>query len=120
MMKSGMMFEQGEILLIPVPFSNLSSVKKRPVLVLSSSLHNLSSKDIIVIAITSNLAQKGVEISNDSLLEGFLPKRSIIKVDKVYTLEADIAIKKIGKINNNVLLNVYNEFLKLISPVTQG
>jgi len=30
------MFDQGEILLIPVPFSDLSSVKKRPVLVLSN------------------------------------------------------------------------------------
>jgi len=36
------MFEQGEILLIPVPFSDLSSVKKRPVLVLSNSIHNVS------------------------------------------------------------------------------
>ena len=45
------MFEQGEILLIPVPFSNLSTVKKRPVLVLSNNAHNSSNKDIIVIAI---------------------------------------------------------------------
>jgi len=109
------MFEQGEILLIPVPFSNLSSVKRRPVLVLSNNLHNSSSKDIIVIAITSNLAQNGIEISNNSLINGFLPKKSIIKVDKVYTLEASIAIKNIGKINNDVLLNVYNEFMKLFS-----
>ena len=59
------MFDQGEILLIPVPFSDLSSV---------------------------------------------------IKVDKVYTLETGIAIKKIGKLSKDVLLEVYNEFLKLISP----
>jgi len=110
------MFDQGEILLIPVPFSDLSSVKKRPVLVLSNYRYNLSSTDIIVIAITSNLAQNGIEISNNSLIDGFLPKKSIIKVDKVYTLEAGIVIKKIGKINNDVLLKVYNEFLKLISP----
>jgi len=109
------MFDQGEILLIPVPFSNLSSVKKRPVLVLSNNAHNSSNPDIIVIAITSNLAQKGIEISNNSLTDGFLPKKSIIKVDKVYTLEASIVIKKIGKINNDVLSNVYNEFVKLIS-----
>ena len=110
------MFDQGEILLIPVPFSNLSSVKKRPVLVLSNNAHNSSSRDIIVIAITSNLAQEGIEISNNSLIDGFLPKKSIIKVDKVYTLETGIAIKKIGKIKGNVLSNVYNEFVKLISP----
>ena len=110
------MFSQGEILLIPVPFSNLSSVKKRPVLVLSNNAHNSSSRDIIVIAITSNLSQEGIEISNDGLPDGFLPKKSVIKVDKVYTLEAGIVIKKIGKINNDVLSNVYNEFVKLIYP----
>ena len=114
-MRFGTMFDQGEILLIPVPFSNLSSVKKRPVLVLSNNAHNSSSLDIIVIAITFNLVQKGIEISNNSLTDGFLPKKSIIKVDKVYTLDANIAIKKIGKINNDVLSNVYNEFVKLIS-----
>jgi mRNA interferase MazF len=115
-MRFGTMFDQGEILLIPVPFSDLSSVKKRPVLVLSNSIHNVSGRDIIVIAITSNLIQKDIEISNDSLTYGFLPKKSVIKVDKVYTLEAGIVIKKIGKINNDVLLKVYNEFVKLISP----
>ena len=35
------MYKRGEIVLIPVPFSNLSSVKKRPVLVISNTLHNL-------------------------------------------------------------------------------
>jgi mRNA interferase MazF len=115
-MRFGTMFNQGEILLIPVPFSNLSSVKKRPVLVLSNNTHNSSSRDIIVIAITSNLAQEGIEISNDGLIYGSLPKKSIIKIDKVYTLEVGIAIKKIGKVNNDILSNVYDEFVKLISP----
>ena len=97
-MRSGTMFEQGEILLIPVPFSNLSSVKKRPVLVLSNNAYNSSGEDIIVTAITSNLVQKGIEISNNSLTDGFLPRKSVIKIDKVYTLEAGIVIKKTIKL----------------------
>jgi hypothetical protein len=58
------------------------------------------------IAITSNPAQKGIEISNNDLADGFLPKKSVIKVDKVYTLESGIANKKIGKIDNDILSNV--------------
>jgi mRNA-degrading endonuclease toxin of MazEF toxin-antitoxin module len=84
--------------------------------VLSNDEHNSTSRDIIVIAITSNLEQRGIGISSDSLIDGFLPKKSIIKVDKIYTLESDIAIKKIGKINNDVLSNVFREFVSLITP----
>jgi hypothetical protein len=38
---------------------------------------------IIVIAITSNLEQKGIRISNNNLSDGFLPKISVIKIDKI-------------------------------------
>ena len=110
------MFEQGDIVLIPVPFSNLTSIKKRPILVLSNNEHNRTNRDMIVIAITSNLEQKGIRISNDNLSDGFLPKISVIKIDKIYTLDANIAIKKIGKVNEAVLSNAFNEFVKLISP----
>jgi len=110
------MFEQGDIVLIPVPFSNLTSIKKRPILVLSNNEHNRTNRDMIVIAITSNLEQKGIKISNDNLSDGFLPKISIIKIDKIYTLDAGIAIKRIGKVNEAILSNVFDKFVKLISP----
>ena len=42
------MYRQGEIVLIPVPFSDLSASKKRPVLVISNDGHNAASQDIIV------------------------------------------------------------------------
>ena len=46
------MHNQGDVLLIPIPFSDLSSVKKRPVLVLSNDNYNKVTDDIIVVAIT--------------------------------------------------------------------
>jgi mRNA interferase MazF len=113
-MRFGIMFEHGEIVLIPVPFSNLTSVKRRPVLVLSNNAYNKSSIDMIVVAITSNLSQKGMQISNDDLENGILPKISVIKVDKIYTLEQGIAIKKIGKLKNKTLIDVFNNFVELI------
>jgi mRNA interferase MazF len=56
------MYKHGEIVLIPVPFSDLSSVKKRPVLIISNTSHNKTRNDIIVVAITSNLKQNGIVI----------------------------------------------------------
>ena len=47
------MHSQGDILLVPLPFTNLSSQKKRPVLVLSRQEYNAMTDDLIVAAITS-------------------------------------------------------------------
>ncbi|MCL2284885.1 MAG: type II toxin-antitoxin system PemK/MazF family toxin [Firmicutes bacterium] len=53
-----MTYSQGDILLIPIPFTDLSTSKKRPVLVLSNSDYNKTADDLIVAAITSNLDDK--------------------------------------------------------------
>lgn len=47
---------QGDIVLIPVPFTDLSSRKRRPVIVISSDAYNAVSPDMIVVAMTSNPA----------------------------------------------------------------
>ena len=41
------MYNQGDILLIPIPFSDLKTSKKRPVLVLSNSDYNSNNQDIV-------------------------------------------------------------------------
>lgn len=56
------MFNQGDILLVPIPFSDLSSSKKRPVLVLSNNEYNSKTNDIVVAAITSNIITKDYTI----------------------------------------------------------
>jgi mRNA interferase MazF len=40
MMKIGTRPEQGDILLIPIPFTDLSSQKRRPVIVISNNEYN--------------------------------------------------------------------------------
>jgi mRNA interferase MazF len=109
------MYKRGEIVLIPVPFSDLSSVKKRPVLVISNMAHNSKNSDIIVVAITSNLQQNGIFIEGKDLLAGELPKKSLIRCDKIYTLEKRIVIKQIGIVSKDVLENVISEIKKLIT-----
>lgn len=49
------MYSQGDILLIPIPFTDLSSSKRRPVLVISNNEYNSRTDDIIVTAITSSI-----------------------------------------------------------------
>ena len=109
------MYKRGEIVLIPVPFSDLSSVKKRPVLVISNTLHNYASRDMIVVAITSNLQQNGIIIETQDLIFGKLPKTSLIRCEKIYTLEQSIVHKRFGAVSQDVLENVANEINRLIT-----
>jgi len=46
------MFEQGNVILIPFPYSDLTGSKKRPALIISNS--NLKGEDKICCLITSN------------------------------------------------------------------
>lgn len=62
MMSYGMMLKQDDIVLIPIPFSDMSSQKKRPVLVLSNDSYNQRYQDIIVAAVTSNVTERSYEI----------------------------------------------------------
>jgi len=66
------MLEQGTIVLIPVPFTDLSSSKRRPVIIISSSIYNQTSSDMIVVAMTSNPTQTpySFTLSNKDLAEG--------------------------------------------------
>jgi mRNA interferase MazF len=92
--------EQRDIVLIPVPFSDLSSSKRRPVLVLSKTAYNRGSSDVLVAAITSNIISSapGVIITSSDLLAGGLPLDSLVRVDKLYTLSRGIIIKRNGKL----------------------
>ncbi len=47
---------RGDVVLLPFPFADLTTTKVRPALVLSSPLYHKSEPDIIVAALTSNVA----------------------------------------------------------------
>jgi mRNA interferase MazF len=100
-MKSGIKFEQGEIILVPFPFTDLTVAKRRPVMVLSKNQYNV--KDI----------EYSVLIDQEDLSSGFLPSPSRIKIDKIFTLEKSLAVKSIGKIKLEIWRRVKDELFKL-------
>ena len=115
-MKFGMMYEQGEIIIVPFPFSDLSSIKQRPVLVLSKNNDNKSSDDIITCGITSNLknSKYSVLITNNDLKKSEIPRDSRIKVDKLFTIDKGIIKKKVAILKKETFDKVKKEFVNLI------
>jgi len=115
-MASGTSFEQREIALAPFPFTDLIDIKQRPVLILSTNEYNYKTEDIIVCGITSILKDKeySILIDNKNLEAGMLPLKSRIKVDKIFTLQQSLIIKKLGKLDKETFEKVKEELNKLI------
>ncbi|MEO8108393.1 MAG: type II toxin-antitoxin system PemK/MazF family toxin [Ginsengibacter sp.] len=90
------MYNQREIILVPFPYSDLSSSKRRPVLVISNNNYNKNYPDILVIVITSNLFKDdySVELQNNDLDVGVLPEQSIIKCHKLFTIDQSRVLKR--------------------------
>ncbi len=111
------MHNQGDILLIPIPFSDLKAHKKRPVLVLSNSDYNSYNQDILVAAITSNLEQKEytITLTSGDLDEGDLKYESVIRADKIYCLSQAIVLKKFGAVKKEIMQLTNSEVNRLIS-----
>ncbi len=101
MMKSGMNIKQRNIVLIPFPYSDLSTEKKRPVLIISNEDYHKNNQDVICCAITSSKEQiyRGVAIDNSDLEEGNLKTKSTVKPGKIYSILRNRIIMKIGKLN---------------------
>ena len=51
-----MAFQRGDVVLVPFPFSDLSTTKVRPAVVVSGSLYHTTQPDLILVAITSKIA----------------------------------------------------------------
>lgn len=47
----------GDVVLVPFPFTDQSGVKKRPAVVVSGSTYNTGRRDLVIMAITSQVRQ---------------------------------------------------------------
>jgi mRNA interferase MazF len=89
----------GDVLLVPFPFTDQTTTKKRPTIVISSDNYNQSKLDILLIAVTSQVKtplQFGEVLITEWSNAGLL-KASVIK-PIITTLENKLVIKKLGKL----------------------
>lgn len=104
------MYEQKDIILIP--FSDLTSNKVRPALIISNST---LKNDKICMLITSKESNNGITIKNSDL-ESTLHLQSYVKPHRIFTISEDRIIKKINSISeefHQLLLKELNKITKL-------
>src|SRR5271165_2448060 len=95
------MFERGDLLLVPFPFSDLSATKRRPVLALTAPD---GYGDFIALPVTSRArAEHAVSLTSAGLLRGALPRPSWIRTDRIVTLNASLVVKSVGRVSDEIV-----------------
>jgi len=108
-------YERGDIVLVPFPFSDQTAAKKRPAVVISSNSYNNASADIVIMAITSQ-TEKSVGIGECLIKnweEASLLKPSSIK-PAISTIEQKLVLKKLGKLSPEDLTSMDNTLKELL------
>ncbi len=106
------MYEFGSIVLVPFPFTDLSSSKVQPALIVSRSDH--PGDDVIVCFITSKANNSYLhKLILDASNTTGLKIRSAVRFDKIATLSKDVILGELGKVEASEL----NKHSKLFSEV---
>lgn len=102
------------MVLVPFPFTDLTGIKQRPALVVSSEQLNARGHDAILLAITSQIpTTPGVDdflIPASELSACGLPKPSLIKLAKAVTLHQSLFIRPLGALPSGTLAEVLGRF----------
>ncbi len=87
----------GEVVLVPFPFTDQSGAKKRPAVVISSNAYNAHRRDLIIMAITSQVRTPlgfGEALVSDWQAAGLI-KPSVLK-PVVTTIEQGLVVRSMG------------------------
>jgi len=109
-------YSQGEVVIVPFPFSDLSDQKLRPALVLLDQ----SGSDLVLCQITSQAAGDSLAISlgNHDFAQGSLRLESKIRPDKLFTFQRTMVRYRCGKLNPNKTKEVVASLVRLLNGQT--
>lgn len=99
----------GDIVLVPFPFTDQTTTKKRPAVVVSSSEYLNQKLDLILMAVTSRSKPTLAfgEVRIDEWQKAGLLKPSVIK-PVVTTVERGLIVKKLGRLEEHDRKNLRN------------
>lgn len=101
-----MPYKQGDVVIVPFPFTNLSGTKNRPAVIVSNRGVNNSS-DVILAQITTQsiYGQYGVTISNTDVTTPFRPPHTSMNIycKKIAVIEKSLIKNKITSLTDQKL-----------------
>jgi len=105
-------FVKGDVVVIPFPFSDLSSSKRRPAFVLAES----GGDDVILCQITSQSVKdnQAITIELTDIKNGSLNTVSNIRPNKLFTADERIIAYKVGELCAGKINDVVQAVTKII------
>lgn len=90
-------FSFGDVVLVPFPFTDQTTTKKRPAVVVSSAAYHRDRPDLILIAVTSQV--RPIATVGEAAIEGWkeagLLRSSVLK-PLLATVSRDLPIRRLG------------------------
>jgi mRNA interferase MazF len=94
----------GDVVLVPFPFADLSGNKVRPAVVVSADPQGPELIVAFVTSVLTNRSPRGAEIELSQVDPEFiatgLKMDSLIRLDKLVTLSANIITRRLGKLGS--------------------
>lgn len=102
---------KGEVVVLSFPFSDLSTSKRRPALVVAT----LSGEDIILCQITSEAREDGYSIvlADSHFEKGSLNRESRIRPNRIFTADKSIILYKIGYLKQSKTKEVEDKLVSI-------
>jgi len=102
---------KGDVVVLPFPFSDLSSSKKRPALVTAV----LENNEIILCQITSQarLDKYSIILLSNDFKRGGLNLTSVVRPNRIFTVEKSIVLYRIGSVNQKKLNEVLDKIISI-------
>jgi len=102
--------KRGDIVLLPFPWTDLTSFKIRPALVVSDDSHNAASNESVFIFITTKFYNGNFDFRLKKTDPGFkhtgLKDDSTFRISKIITLEQKLALRRLGCADDKLLKKI--------------
>ena len=109
-------FRQGDIVLIPYPYTDLSGTKKRPVVVISKT--SINNENLIVAKITSVIRNDIFSVNiKPGNINNQLKYNSEVRTNEIFTVNKSLVIKRFATFYNGPLKLLINKISENFSPV---
>jgi len=108
-------FEQGDIVIAELLYSEQIGLKLRPALVISNTKYNKTSDDIILLKITSSEKKTNYDLTlkTNDIEIGKLKVESTIMIDNPVTTYKGVIQTKVGKVTKEKLKEVKEKLSEL-------